>query len=189
MPKPGRTPSSDEEIHASWVAEPPVLDTTVTLAEYDPRWPRLYEREATRIRSVLGDRVVLLEHIGSTSVPGLCAKPVIDVLLVVPDSADETSYVPALEAAGYRLAIREPHWNEHRCFKGPDTDVNLHVYSPGCGEIDRYLRFRERLRTHETDRELYASTKRELAARTWKYIQNYADAKNGVVDDILERAW
>jgi GrpB-like predicted nucleotidyltransferase (UPF0157 family) len=188
MPKPGRTASSEEEIHASWVAEPPVLNSTVTLAEYNPDWPRLYEREAARIRSVLGDRVVQLEHIGSTSVPGLCAKPIIDVLLAVPDSADEAGYLPALEAAGYRLVIREPQWNEHRCFKGPDTNVNLHVYSPGCAEIDRYLRFRERLRSNENDRELYARTKRELAARTWKYIQNYADAKSDVVDAILARA-
>ncbi|WP_236791279.1 GrpB family protein [Amycolatopsis sp. GM8] len=187
MPKTGEA-YSDDEIHDSWVTEPPVLNSTVTLAEYDPEWPRLYEREAARIRSILGDRVVLLEHIGSTSVPGLCAKPIIDVLLVVPDSSDEPVYVPALEAAGYRLVIREPHWNEHRCFKGPDTNVNLHVYSPGCEEIDRYLTFRERLRGNDSDRDLYARTKRELASRTWKYIQHYADAKNDVVADILRRS-
>ncbi|MTD59261.1 GrpB family protein [Amycolatopsis pithecellobii] len=187
MPEPGEA-FSDEEIRAAFVAEPPVLNGTITLADYDPGWPRLYEREAARIRSVLGERVVQLEHIGSTSVPGLCAKPIIDILLVVPDSGDEPAYVPALEAAGYRLTIREPNWNEHRLFKGPDTDVNLHVYSPGCDQIDRYLRFRERLRGNETDRELYAHTKRELAARTWKYVQNYADAKNDVVAGILRRA-
>jgi GrpB-like predicted nucleotidyltransferase (UPF0157 family) len=188
MPKPGRSASSEQEIHASWVNEPPRLDSTVTLAEYDPEWPRLYERDAERVRSLLGDRVVLLEHIGSTSVPGLCAKPIVDILLVVPDSRDELAYVPVLEAAGYRLVIREPQWNEHRCFKGPDTNVNLHVHSPGCAEIDRYLKFRERLRTNESDRELYARTKRELAARTWTYIQNYADAKSDVVHEILGRA-
>lgn len=188
MPKPGRTSYTEDELKASWVAEPPVLNATVTLAEYDPGWPGLYEREAARIRSVLGERVVRLEHVGSTSVPGLCAKPIIDILLVVPDSADESAYLPALEAAGYRLVIREPQWQQHRACKGPDTNVNLHIYSPGAEEIDRYLRFRERLRTNENDRDLYARTKRELAARTWKYIQHYADAKNDVVDEILARA-
>jgi GrpB protein len=97
---------------------------------------------------VLGERVVRLEHVGSTSAPGLAAKPIIDIPLVVPDSADEPAYVPDLEAAGYRLVIREPEWFQHRCFKGPDSNVNLHVYSPGCPEIKRYLLFRGRLRAH-----------------------------------------
>src|SRR5689334_25340917 len=96
---------SDEQIRDSWVDEPPRLDTTVTLAEYDPQWPVLFEREAERIRTALGEKVVLLEHVGSTSVPGLAAKPVIDILLEVPDSDEEDAYVPALEAAGYRLVI------------------------------------------------------------------------------------
>ena len=188
MPKPDRTEYREDEIRQSWVIEAPVLNSTVTLAEYDPRWPSLYEREAARIRSLLGQRVVLLEHVGSTSVPGLCAKPIIDVLLVVPDSGDEPAYLPVLEAAGYRLVIREPHWNEHRALKGPDTNTNLHVYSRGCDEIDRYLKFRNHLRVNDADRDLYARTKRELAARTWKYTQNYADAKSDVVDEILGRA-
>ncbi|APU17137.1 GrpB family protein [Actinoalloteichus fjordicus] len=179
---------SDEDIRSSWVAEPPKLNSTVTLADYDPEWPRLYEREAERIRGLLGDRVVALEHIGSTSVPGLCAKPIVDVLLVVPDSADEPAYVPALTGAGYRLVIREPARDEHRAFKGPDTNVNLHVYSRGCPEIERYRLFRDRLRTHDEERDRYATAKRELASRTWQYIQNYADAKTEIVDEILSRA-
>ena len=188
MPKPDRTAYDEHEIRRSWVIEPPVLNSTVALAEYDPRWPELYAREAARIRTLLGERIVRLEHVGSTSVPGLCAKPIIDVMLVVPDSADEPAYLPALEAAGYRLVIREPHWNEHRALKGPDTNVNLHVYPAGCAEIDRLLTFRDHLRRDDADRDLYARTKRELAARTWKYIQNYADAKTEVVDTILARA-
>lgn len=184
----GKRGYTEEEIHSAWVHEPPRLNSTVTLAEYDENWPRLYEREATRIRAVLGERVKLLEHIGSTSVPGLCAKPRIDVLLVVADAGDEPAYRPALEAAGYRLVIREPGRDEHRAFKGPDIDMNLHVYSPGSEEIDRYLRFRDHLRADDADRELYARTKRKLAARTWKYIQHYADAKSDVVAEILGRA-
>src|SRR4051812_33330688 len=106
----------------------PRLDGPVTLVEYDPRWPELYEREARRIRGALGERVELLEHVGSTSVPGLIAKPLIDIALAVADPASEADYAPALEAAGYVLRIREPDWHEHRLFKGPDTDVNLHVF-------------------------------------------------------------
>jgi GrpB-like predicted nucleotidyltransferase (UPF0157 family) len=108
--------------------------------------------------------------------------------LVVADTRDEEAYVPALEAAGYVLWIREPEWFEHRLFKGPDTNVNLHVYSVGCPEIERYLLFRDRLRSNQADLELYLRAKRELAARTWKYVQNYADAKTAVVEEIIARA-
>jgi GrpB-like predicted nucleotidyltransferase (UPF0157 family) len=137
---------------------------------------------------VLGERVVRLEHVGSTSVPGLAAKPIIDLLLVVPDSSDEPAYVPDLEAAGYRLVIREPEWFQHRCFKGPDTNVNRHVYSPGCPEIERYLLFRDRLRTHPEVRAHYQRVERELAERDRTYVQEYADAKTEVVEAIIARA-
>jgi GrpB-like predicted nucleotidyltransferase (UPF0157 family) len=188
VPKPDHEQYTDEEITSAWVVKPPELNSGVTLLEYDPEWPRLYEREAERIRGALGERVVQLEHVGSTSVPGLCAKPIIDIMLIVPDSADEPAYLPELEAVGYHLNIREPDWEQHRCFKGPDTNVNLHVYSPSTNQIERYRLFRERLRTHDEERDLYAATKRELAARTWKYIQNYADAKTEVIDEIIGRA-
>lgn len=137
---------------------------------------------------MLDDRVVRIEHTGSTSVPGLPAKPIIDIALEVPDSADEPAYVPDLEAAGYPLRIREPDWFEHRLFKGPDTNVNLHVFSAGCEEVDRMILFRDWLRENTADRELYAATKRDLAARDWKYVQQYADAKTAVVQEILARA-
>lgn len=180
---------TEEELHAVHVAGgPTVLAGPVELAEYDPEWPQLFAREEARIRGALGERVVLLEHVGSTSVPGLAAKPRIDILLAVPDSADEAAYVPALEAAGYALRIREPDWHEHRVLKGPDTDVNLHVFSPGSPELERMLLFRDRLRADEADRDLYARTKRELARQEWKYVQNYADAKTAVVEEILTRA-
>jgi GrpB-like predicted nucleotidyltransferase (UPF0157 family) len=179
---------TEEEIQAAHVTPIPPLSGPIRLAEYDPTWPQLFEREANRIRAALGERVLLLEHVGSTSVPGLAAKPRIDILLVVPDSADESAYVPALEAAGYVLRIREPDWYQHRMFKGPDTDINLHVLSPGCPEIERMLLFRDHLRRNTADRELYERTKRDLAQRNWKYGQNYADAKTGVVEEILVRA-
>jgi GrpB-like predicted nucleotidyltransferase (UPF0157 family) len=160
----------------------------VRLVDYDPAWPRLFECEAARARAALGNRAMQVEHVGSTSVPGLTAKPRIDMLLVVADSSDEAAYVPDLTSVGYRLHIREPDWFQHRLLKGPDTDVNLHVFSGGCPEIERMLRFRDWLRANPGDRELYARTKRELAQREWKYTQDYADAKTAVVEEILARA-
>ena len=169
------------------IGESPRHDATITIIEYSTHWPELYEREAQRIRRALGG-VRQLEHVGSTSVPGLAAKPLIDICLAVADSADEAAYVPALEDAGYVLRAREPDWHEHRLFKGPDTDVNLHVFTAGDAEIATMVRFRDRLRTNSADRELYERTKTELAARTWAYVQDYADAKTEVIAMILERA-
>jgi len=164
------------------------LAAPIEIREYDPDWPLLYRREEERIRTALGERVVRIEHAGSTSVPGLPAKPCIDIVLEVPDSATEPAYVPPLEAAGYVLRIREPAWFEHRVFKGPDTNINLHVFSAGCVEVGRMLRFRDWLRANAADRELYAATKRELASRRWKYMQQYADAKTAIVLQIMARA-
>lgn len=176
----------EERLRAVTLGEPQRLSGPVELVAYDPSWPLLFEREAAIIRSALRERAVELEHVGSTSVPGLAAKPIVDIVLAIADSADERAYVPVLEAAGYVLRIREPRWHEHRVLKRPD--VNLHVFSAGCPEIERMLRFRDRLRTSTADRELYARAKRELARREWKYVQNYADAKTAVVEEILARA-
>ena len=180
--------TTEEELQAVTLVPLTPLNGPILLAEYDPAWPQLFAREAARVRGALGERVLLLEHVGSTSVPELAAKPIIDMLLVVPDSADETAYVPDLEAAGYQLRIREPDWHQHRLLKGPDTEINLHVFSPGSSEITRMLGFRDHLRRHQADRRLYEQTKRELAQRQWKYTQHYADSKSTVVEEILARA-
>lgn len=183
-----RGPSSEAAIRKYTVGELKPHAAPIRLVDYDPAWPGLFDREAARIRGVLGTRVIELEHTGSTSVPGLAAKPCIDMTLVIPDSSDEPSYVPDLEAAGYRLVIREPDWYEHRVFKGPDTNVNLHVFSPDSPELERMVGFRDWLRTHDEDRDLYERTKRDLATREWKYVQHYADAKTEVVESIIARA-
>jgi GrpB-like predicted nucleotidyltransferase (UPF0157 family) len=180
--------TTEEQLRSVTVGELRPLVGRVQIVDYDPEWPALYAREERRIRDVLGERAVLIEHAGSTSVPGLAAKPIIDMVLAVPDSTDEQAYVPDLEAAGYVMTIREPDWYEHRLFKGPDTNINLHVFSAGCEEIDRMLLFRDWLRGNDEDRELYERTKRELAARDWKYVQHYADAKTAVVQQIVARA-
>jgi GrpB-like predicted nucleotidyltransferase (UPF0157 family) len=158
------------------------------LVDYDDAWPVRFEREARRIRTALGARALLVEHAGSTSVPRLPAKPIIDIVLAVPDSSNEDEYVPALEEEGYALRIREPDWYEHRMLWKADPKVNLHVFSEGCEEIDRMIAFRDHLREDAADRGLYERTKRELASRHWEYVQDYADAKSEVVEEIIARA-
>jgi GrpB-like predicted nucleotidyltransferase (UPF0157 family) len=188
QPRADHTPRTDEEIRAYTIGELKPLSGRIPIVAYDPRWPELFSREADRIRAVLGHHALRIEHAGSTSVPGLVAKPIIDLILVVTDSADEGGYAPALEGAGYALRIREPNWYEHRVFKGPDTDINLHVFSSGCSEIGRMLTFRDWLRSNAADRDLYARTKLDLAQKEWRYVQNYADAKIVVIEEILSRA-
>lgn len=161
------------------------LETRITLVAYDPEWPRVFEREAARLRDVLGEGVLRIEHVGSTSVPGLAAKPFVDMVMEVADSANEAAYAPNLEAAGYKLRIREPAWHEHRLFSGPGAEIKLHVFAGGCSETLRMIAFRDRLRSHAGDRELYARTKHDLAQRTWRCVQDYADAKSAVVEEIL----
>ena len=185
---PPNVPLTEDQILAANIGKPVILNSTIALSPYNPEWPLRSARLEGKIRTALGAKVLQLEHIGSTSVPGLSAKPVIDIVLAVSDASDEPSYVPALEALGYLLKIREPDWFKHRLLKTPEADVNLHVFSHGCEEIARLLAFRDWLRTHDDDRALYEHTKRDLAARTWKYMQNYADAKSDVVNRILAQA-
>ncbi|MPZ82259.1 MAG: hypothetical protein GEV28_18415 [Actinophytocola sp.] len=185
----------DEQLRAVTIGELAPYATKVVIEDYDPRWPAWFAEDRARILDALGERALSVEHTGSTSVPGLPAKPIIDVMLLVDDTADEPSYVPALVAAGYRLRIREPEWLEHRCLRrrvedGDPHGVNLHVWSPrhAAEEIDRVLSFRDWLRTHDDDRDRYAATKRELAAQAWRYVQNYADAKTSFIEEIIAKA-
>jgi GrpB-like predicted nucleotidyltransferase (UPF0157 family) len=178
----------DEQIEAVSVRGAVPQYQEIVVADYDPIWPHWFESAAFRIREALGDKVLQLDHVGSTSVRGLPAKPLIDINMAVADTTDEDAYVPPLEAIGYELRVREPDWYEHRLLRGFDPPVNLHVFNPGCEELDRTLLLRDWLRTDEDDRELYARTKRELAKKKWKYVQNYADAKSEVIQEILARA-
>jgi GrpB-like predicted nucleotidyltransferase (UPF0157 family) len=182
------TPLTEEQIMAVTVGERQPLNGAIHLVPYDPVWPSLFTRLANQIQDILGDAVLLLEHVGSTSIPGLSAKPIIDLVLAVADSSDEVAYVTPLEKKGYRLRIREPEWYEHRLLKTPDIAGNLHVFSAGCAEIAQMLLLRDWLWAPAADRLLYEETKHQLAARTWKHTQNYADAKSDIVQEILARA-
>lgn len=159
----------------------------ILIVDYDPDWPARYLITAERIRAVLGAGVLSIEHVGSTAVPGLAAKPIIDINLVVADSSREEAYVPPLERVDFHLVVREPSWFEHRMLRGSVPAVNLHVFSPGCLELDRMREFRDRLRNNSDDRLRYELTKRRLAEREWAHVQEYADAKRTVIDEILSR--
>ncbi len=177
-------PLTDDELRRILVHGP--RPGTVTLVPCDPAWPSKYAVHRDRIAQALGERALLVEHIGSTAVPGLAAKPIIDLVVGVADPDDESAYLPSLTCAGYELRVREPG---HRCLHavGPDA-ANLHCYAPGSVEITRYLAFRDRLGSDEGDRHLYEQTKVALAVRRWPDINYYAEAKGPVIRAILGRA-
>lgn len=184
-----KKPETDEEmaaIRVSGTVTP--LNAQIYLAPYDPAWPAQYAAEAAKIRAALADAAIALEHVGSTSIPGLAAKPIIDIILCVANSADEDAYVPALTARGYRLHLREPDWEQHRVMKGDDPLVNLHVFTVGSRELERMVAFRDRCRSHPDELQLYLDTKRALAGQVWRHVQHYANAKGEVVEAIIGRA-
>ena len=156
----------------------------IRIVDYDPTWASQFQEHATRIRAALGDITLCIEHIGSTSVPGLPSKPIIDIILVVANCADEDAYLRLLETVGYQLRVRE---TDHRMLRTLSRDVHIHVYSSNSSEIERLLAFRDRLRQDASERELYAQTKRELAARDWPDMNAYADAKTQVIERIIAR--
>jgi GrpB-like predicted nucleotidyltransferase (UPF0157 family) len=160
----------------------------ITIVEYDPNWPKKFDKHANAISSALGETALRIEHVGSTAVPELGSKPIIDILVVVSNSADESTYLPQLVAAGYVLRVREPEWNEHRMFRTPERDVHVHIFSVGCPEVHRNLLFRDRLRHHAEDRKLYEGVKRQLATKNWSDMNAYANAKTDVIEEILRRA-
>lgn len=157
----------------------------IGLVDYDHRWPDRFAQERARIHTALGSVAQQVEHVGSTAVPGLVAKPIIDVQLTLTDVEDEARYLPQLTEAGYVLRVREPG---HRMLRTPDLDVHVHVRATGAAAAKATLAFRDRLRADVADRDLYAVTKQELARRDWPTMNHYADAKTNVIHRILQRA-
>ncbi|WP_345803237.1 GrpB family protein [Microbacterium sp. AZCO] len=179
---PGQTP---------WVAGAEPLPDIV-IAEPNAAWAEAFAVLEGRIRGALGPTAVSVTHVGSTSVAGLPAKPIIDIDLIVADPDDEDAYVPALEAAGFRLRVREPWWYGHRCFGATEPLCNLHVFPPDCPEAARHLIFRDWLRTHPEDRERYADAKRAAAAAAnerGEHVMQYNARKQDVVREIYDRAF
>jgi GrpB-like predicted nucleotidyltransferase (UPF0157 family) len=159
----------------------------VVVVPYDAGWPADFARLSSIVRAALGDRVLALDHVGSTAVPGLAAKPVIDADLTVADSGDEAAYVPDLEAAGFVLRVREPDWEQHRVLAIEAPQTNLHVWSPGSIEPLRQAAFRDWLRAHAADRDAYGALKTELAGRGFTDVMDYNNHKAALVYDLYER--
>ncbi len=176
-----------EQMAVAVVGEVPRWWESIVIEEYDPGWVDRFAATSSTLQDALGGQIVALEHVGSTSVPGLAAKPIIDIDLLVTDTADESRYLPALEGLGYRLVLREPWWYGHRMLVSSAEDVNLHVWPQTAPEPVRHRLFRDWLRSHPEDRELYASAKRRLARDTVAQPGDYNLAKNDVIDDIYDR--
>lgn len=176
---------TEAEIAAARVAEH--RPAPVVVVAPDPAWPSWFAEVRRQLVDALGERVVSVEHVGSTSVPGLWAKPMIDVDLTVADSSDEPAWLPDLEAAGFELRVREPEWEEHRCLRGLDPMSTVHVFSTGAREPQRHRMFRDWLRTHEDDRTTYGDVKREVAARGFDDAMLYNNEKSWVVYEIYEK--
>lgn len=166
------------------------------LVDSDPSWPEQFGLIADRLRTALGDRALSVEHVGSTSVPGLPAKPVVDVDLVVADSAAEETYADDLTAAGFVFLLREPGWHQHRLFGSEEPYGNVHVFGPDSPELVRHVVFRDWLRRHPEDRERYVAAKRRAVSATaadetvggYDPVRAYNARKQTVVRDILDRA-
>lgn len=176
---------------AEWIGGPPA-PVPVRVVEYDAAWPARFEKVAAGILGSLGEAAQNVEHVGSTSVPGLPAKPVIDVDLTVADPAREQDYVPALEESGYRLRIREPAWHGHRCLVRDDPadvpQVNLHVFGPDCPETERHRMFRDWLRAHPEDRDAYRDAKVAAAgASAEQKVMEYNRRKEPMIRSIYDR--
>lgn len=168
-----------------WVhGRPPVEN--IEVVQYDPDWPDIFKELECGIRATLGDTALSIEHVGSTAVPGLAAKPVIDIDLTVADPTEETSYVPQLEGLGYDLYIREPSWHEHRCFRLVTPRVNLHVFGPDCPEVIRHVMFREWLKSHPDDLKLYERSKLEALSGV-SNVTEYNLRKQPVIREIYDR--
>ncbi|MBM0237638.1 GrpB family protein [Micromonospora sp. ATA32] len=182
-----RFQGTPEQIAAGLVGEPPRKWQSIVIEDYDPAWVDRFAAASSSLNEVLGGLIISVEHVGSTSVPGLAAKPIIDIDLLIEDTTEESRYIPALERLGYRLVLREPWWHGHRMLVSPAEDVNLHVWPQDAPEPVRHRLFRNWLRSHPEDRELYATTKRRLARDTAHQPGDYSLAKNAVIDDIYAR--
>jgi GrpB-like predicted nucleotidyltransferase (UPF0157 family) len=172
-----------------WVgADPP--PRPIEIVEPDAAWPAQFDLLADRIRSALGERAVAVEHVGSTSVPGLPAKPIIDIDVTVADPRDEATYVPALEGVGFSLRLREPGWHEHRLLTADDPRANVHVFGADSPELVRHRMLRDWLIEHPDDRDRYAAAKRDAAVATnarGEVVMAYNQRKEPVIREILDR--
>jgi GrpB-like predicted nucleotidyltransferase (UPF0157 family) len=157
----------------------------IRVVAHDPAWVVRFAAEKRRIEAALGAVAQRVDHVGSTAVPGLVAKPIIDIDLSVPDVENEDAYLPPLLAAGYVLRVREPG---HRLVRTPERDVHVHICEVGSEWERSHLLFRDQLRRNAEDREAYGRLKLDLAQRDWPDMNAYADAKGPLITEITDRA-
>lgn len=179
-PPPGRRPDvTGVELFGG------VVKRDLVLIDSDPSWPKAFAQHEDRVRVALGAKAREVEHIGSTSVPGLAAKPIIDILVTVDDITSEEDYLDPLLSAGYQLRVCEPG---HRMVRTPALDVHIHIHESGDPAGIDYLLLRDHLRRDSADRELYERIKRELVRSDWPNMNAYAEAETAVITQIKERA-
>jgi 16S rRNA processing protein RimM len=156
----------------------------IEVVDYDPDWPQQFEAEASRLRDALADVAVRIDHVGSTSVPGLAAKPTVDIHVSVPDVYDREAYFPLMFGLGYEHTP-DPAFPDYPFFGWPSAKAprtfNLHVCQAGTETEQRHLRFRDRLRTDSQARDEYAALKRRLALECGNDIEAYIDAKDAFI--------
>jgi len=169
------------------------LPEPVVIVEYDPRWPKMYDAEAALIRRAMGDRLVAIEHVGSTAVPGLAAKPIIDIMAGVRALADAEACIGSLEVEGYDYVPQhEGAMPERRYFDRTGASgrtVHLHVVETTSDFWNRHILFRDHLRAHPETAEEYAALKRRLAGIHAAQRDAYTEGKTPFIRSIEERAW
>ena len=160
----------------------------VEVVDYDPRWPKLFERMRKRLAKELGAAAVRIDHVGSTAVPGLAAKPVIDIQVSVPDVEDEGAYVAAIERCGQALRYRE---KGHRYFRPPPgrkRTYQVHVCSAGSQWERDHLLFRDFLRAHADEARRYEAMKYDVAGHHRGDRIGYNDAKGPLIQELTAAA-
>ncbi len=157
----------------------------IEIVPYRSDWPLQFKSHAQRIKNALLGTALIIEHIGSTSVEGLAAKPIIDIVVGVSDASDEDRYLPHMQSIGYQLRVREPAFAEHRMFRNAQRDVHIHFYAADADEIDRYLLFRNVLRADPKWRDKYAALKHDLSKRDWEDMNEYANAKTAFINGLI----
>ncbi len=167
-----------------WIAGKPTPEN-IQVEACNPQWVETFAAKKAEIEQALAQTALLIEHVGSTAVPDLAAKPVIDIDLIVADPEDEDCYVTALVALGYQLRIRERSWYQHRMLRHENPRVNLHVFGPASPEHIRHILFRDWLRDHPSDRQHYAQAKL-LAKDGVTNATDYNARKQNVVRAIYQ---
>lgn len=166
-------------------------DIPLEVVPADPSWPAQFALVKSRIEAALGSQVTAVDHVGSTSVPDMIAKPVIDIDVTVANIQDESTYALALEDAGFQFILRDPSWNQHRLFYGYEPPANVHVFGPESKELIRHAAMRDWLKEHPEDRKIYADIKIKAskeAIENGEDVNQYNDRKSAVLQEILARA-